>query len=264
MKVKTNGIEINYEIAGDGPWVTLSHSLACNLHMWDEQMAALTKKYKVLRFDTRGHGASSAPATTYTLDQMADDVHGLFAALGIKETHWVGLSMGGMIGETFALKYPDVFKSMVLADTTSRRPPGAEKMWGDRIAIARDKGMDGLIDSTLERWFTAPFRNTRKDVMTRIANDIRATPVAGFAGCSEAISKIDVLDRLQEIKCPVFIIVGEEDHGTPPEMARTIHQNLPGSELLIIPSAAHLSNVEQPDVFTRAIMKFLDRVQQKS
>lgn len=260
MKVKANGIDINYEIAGNGPWVTLSHSLACNLHMWDEQMDALTKKYKVLRFDTRGHGASGAPATTYTLEQMADDVHGLFAALGIKQTHWVGLSMGGMIGETFALKYPDVFKSIVLADTSSRRPPGAEKMWGDRIRIARDKGMDALVDSTLERWFTEPYRNSRKDVMTRIANDIRTTPVAGYAGCSEAIAKIDVLDRLKEIKCPAFIIVGEQDHGTPPEMARAIHQNLPGSELLIIPSAAHLSNVEQPEVFTSALMKFLDRV----
>ena len=260
MKIKANGIDINYEIAGSGPWVTLSHSLACNLHMWDEQMDALTKKYKVLRFDTRGHGASSAPDTTYTLEQMADDVHGLFAALGIKETHWVGLSMGGMIGETFALKYPGIFKSMVLADTTSRRPPGAEKMWGDRIKIAREKGMDGLVASTLERWFTEPYRNSRKDTMARITSDIRSTPVAGFAGCSEAISKIDVLDRLKEIRCPVFIIVGEEDHGTPPEMARAIHQNLPGSDLLIIPSAAHVSNIEQPEIFTSALMKFLDRV----
>ena len=88
MKVKANGIEINYETAGSGPWVTLSHSLACNLHMWDDQMAALTKKYQVLRYDTRGHGASSAPAGAYTLEQMADDAQGLFAALGIKQTHW--------------------------------------------------------------------------------------------------------------------------------------------------------------------------------
>ena len=257
MKVKTNGIEINYEIAGSGPWVTLSHSLACNLHMWDEQMDTLTKKFKVLRFDTRGHGASSAPDVEYTLEQMADDVHGLFASLGIKQTHWVGLSMGGMIGETYALKYPGVFTSLVLADTTSRRPPGAEQMWGDRIKIAREKGMDALIDSTLERWFTEPYRKSRKDVMARIGNDIRTTPVAGYAGCSLAISKIDVLDRLKEIKCPTFIIVGEEDHGTPPEMARAIHQNLPGSKLLIIPSAAHLSSIEQHEAFTAALMGFL-------
>ena len=200
MKVQTNGIEINYEISGSGPWVTLSHSLACNLHMWDDQMAALTSKYQVLRFDTRGHGASSAPQGTYTLEQMADDVHGLFKALGITRTHWVGLSMGGMIGQTYALKYPGVFQSLVLADTTSRRPPDAEKMWGDRVRMAREKGMDAMVESTLARWFTESYRNTRKDVMARIGADIRATPVAGFAGSCEAISRVDTQDRLKEIQ----------------------------------------------------------------
>ena len=112
MKIKSNGIDINYEIEGDGPWLTLSHSLCCDLHMWDEQMPALTKQFKVLRFDTRGHGASSAPAGAYTLEQMADDVRGLFDALGIKQTHWCGLSMGGMIGQTFALRHPGYFKTM--------------------------------------------------------------------------------------------------------------------------------------------------------
>ena len=122
MKIKTNGIELNCVIEGEGPWVTMSHSLACNLSMWDEQAKLLVSKgYKVLRFDTRGHGASDAPDVTYTLEQMADDLHGLYAALGIKHSHWIGLSMGGMIGETYALKYPGVFTSMILADTTSRR-----------------------------------------------------------------------------------------------------------------------------------------------
>lgn len=259
MKVKTNGIEINYEIAGDGPWVTLSHSLACNLHMWDDQMAVLTKKYKVLRFDTRGHGQSSAPPGPYTLEQMADDVKGLLDALGIKQTHWMGLSMGGMIGETFALKYPGVFRSIVLADTTARRPPNADQMWGERIRLAQDKGMAALVEGTLARWFTEPYRNARKDVMARIATDIRNTPVAGFVGCCEAIAKIDVLDRLKEIKCPALVMVGDQDHGTPPEMARAIHEHLPGSELLIIQSAAHISNIEQTDVFNKAVLGFLDK-----
>jgi 3-oxoadipate enol-lactonase len=262
MKINTNHIEINYEIEGNtkGPWVTLSHSLACNLHMWDDQMAALTQKHKVLRFDTRGHGLSSAPSGDYTLDQMADDTKGLFDALGIQRTHWVGLSMGGMIGQTFALKYPGVFQSLVLADTTSRRPPNAEQMWGERVAIARAKGMAGVLDSTLARWFTEPYRNTRKDVMVRIGEQILATPIDGFSGACMAISKVNTLDRLKEIKCPVFIIVGEEDHGTPPEMARAIYENLPGSELLIIKSAAHLSNVEQNNEFNRALIRFLARL----
>lgn len=261
MKIKSNGIELNCVIEGDGPWVTMSHSLACNLSMWDPQIQALTQHYKVLRFDTRGHGASSAPAGPYTLEQMADDVHGLFAELGIKRTHWVGLSMGGMIGETYALKYPGMFLSMVLADTTSRRPPNAEQMWDERIAMARDKGMGALVEGTLGRWFTEPYRKAHPEVMKRIGNDIRNTPVPGFAGCCEAIAKIDVLDRLKEIDCPALVMVGDQDHGTPPEMAKQIQANLRGSELLIIESAAHLSNVEQPAVFTRALIDFLGKQQ---
>jgi 3-oxoadipate enol-lactonase len=260
MKIKANGIEIHYEIEGNGPWITLSHSLACNLHMWDPQMPVLTKKFKVLRYDTRGHGQSSAPAGEYTLEQLADDVRGLLTALKIRETHWMGLSMGGMIGQAFALKYPGVFQSVVLADTTSRRPPDAAKMWGERIQNAREKGMGALVESTLGRWFTEPYRNARKDVMERIGNDIRNTPVAGFVGCCHAISKVDFLDRLHEIKCPALVLVGEHDHGTPPDAARAIHQNLKGSELKIIPSAAHLSNVEQTQVFNDAMMAFLNRV----
>lgn len=260
MKIRTNGIESNCVIEGEGPWVTMSHSLACNISMWDEQAQLLVRHgYKVLRFDTRGHGASDAPAEPYTLEQLADDVHGLFEALDIRRTHWVGLSMGGMIGETYALKYPGVFESMVLADTTSRRPPGADEMWGERIRIAQTRGMDALVESTLARWFTEPYRAARPDVMARIGNDIRNTPVAGFAGCCHAISKVDVLDRLPEIQCPVFIMVGEHDHGTPPEMARQIHANLPGSELQVIPSAAHLSNIEQPEIFNRALVEFLEK-----
>jgi 3-oxoadipate enol-lactonase len=168
--------------------------------------------------------------------------------------------MGGMIGETFALKYPGVFRSMVLADTTSRRPPNADQMWGERVTIAQTQGMEALVESTLARWFTEPYRMARPDVMKKIGDDIRATPVPGFAGCCQAIAKIDLLDRLQEIRCPVLIMVGDQDHGTPPEMARAIHANLPGSELLVIEQAAHLSNVEQPEVFNRALGAFLDRV----
>lgn len=260
MKIKTNGIELNYEIEGEGPWLTMSHSLACDLHMWDPQMRVLTNKFKVLRFDTRGHGQSSAPAGDYTLDQLADDVKGLFDALGIRQTHWAGLSMGGMIGQAFALKYPGIFQSMVLADTTSRRPPNAAEMWGERIRIAKEKGMDALVESTLARWFTEPYRNARKDVMERIAKGIRATPVNGFAGCCAAIAKVDFLDRLKEIRIPCLVIVGDQDHGTPPEAAKLIHQNLAGSEFKVITSAAHISNIEQEQVFNETLTDFLDRV----
>ena len=259
MKIKANGIEINYEIAGNGPWVTLSHSLGCDLHMWDEQMDALTRNYRVLRFDTRGHGASSAPDDAYTLEQMADDAHGLLAGLGVKQTHWVGLSMGGMIGQTYALRHPDMFKSMVLADTTCRYPADAAPVWADRIKLAQTGGMEPIADAMLARWFTEPYRKSHPQVMARIGGSVGATPVAGFVGCCHAIPKINLTERLKEIDCPTLVIVGEQDPGTPVEMAREIHAAMPGSELVIIPSAAHLSNVEQPQAFNAALLGFLER-----
>ena len=259
MDIKANGLNVNYEIAGNGPWLTLSHSLACDLHMWDEQMDALTKNYRVLRYDTRGHGRSEAPAGPYTLEELADDVHGLFGALGIRQTHWAGLSMGGMIGQTFALKYPGIFRSMVLADTTSRYPAEAAPVWADRIRTAQTQGMDAIVEGTLARWFTEPYRKSNPPAVARVGASIRATPVAGFVGCCHAIPQIDVTRRLKEITCPTLVIVGEQDPGTPVAMAREIHDATPGSELVIIPSAAHLSNIEQPQAFNAALLGFLAR-----
>jgi len=260
MKISANGIDINYTIEGEGPWLTLSHSLACNLHMWDEEVRRLAKRYKVLRYDTRGHGASSAPAGAYSLDLLADDLHALLAALGVPATHFIGLSMGGMIGQTFALKYPGMFKSLALCDTTSRYPAEAAGLWADRIKTVEAQGMEPLVAPTLERWFTEPFRKMRPDVVEKVAAMIRATPAQGYVGCSHAIPKINLTARLKEIRCPALVIVGENDAGTPVAMAEQIHQALPGSKLVIIPSAAHLSNLEQPDAFNRALGEFLDQI----
>ncbi|MBL8385263.1 MAG: 3-oxoadipate enol-lactonase [Burkholderiales bacterium] len=260
MKAKVNGVEIHYTVEGEGPWLTLSHSLACDISMWDPQMAMLTRAFKVLRFDTRGHGGSETPAGDYTLEQMADDVHGLFAHLGIRRSHWMGLSMGGMIGQAYALKYPGVFESMILADTTSRQPPAGAAMWAERMQTARTRGMEPLVEGTLARWFTEPFRAGHPEVVARIGATIRGTPPAGYAGCCAGISKIDLTDRLKEIRCPTLVVVGEQDMGTPVEASRAIQANLPGAELVIIPSAAHVSNVEQPEIFNIVIRDFLTRV----
>lgn len=260
MKARTNGIELHYTVEGEGPWLVMSHSLACNGHMWDPQLPLLARRFKVLRFDTRGHGQSDAPAGAYTLEALADDVKGLLDALGIRAAHWAGLSMGGMIGQTFALKYPGVLQSLVLADTTSRYPPEAAPIWAERIKIAETRGMEPLVQPTLERWFTAAYRETHPAEVARIADMIRATPVAGYVGCSHAIPRINLTARLAEIKVPALVIVGEQDAGTPPAMAREIHANLPGSELVIIPSAAHLANVEQAAAFDAALVRFYDRI----
>jgi 3-oxoadipate enol-lactonase len=259
MKQSANGIEINYVIEGEGPVVTMSHSLACNLAMWDEQARALQGRYRVLRFDTRGHGQTSAPAGAYTLEQMADDLYALLGGLGITETHVVGLSMGGMIGQVFTLAHPGMVKSLVLCDTTSRYPAAAAPVWQERIRTVLAKGMEPIVEPTLERWFTAPFRARRQDLMERVGAMIRATPPAGYIGCCHALPKIDVTDRLKDLHCPALVIVGEEDAGTPVEMAREIHAALPGAELAILRSASHLSNMEQPEEFTRVLLRFLDK-----
>ena len=259
MKATVNGIETYYEIHGKegAPWLVFSHSLACSVRMWDGQIAAFKDRYRILAYDTRGHGQSAAPKGAYTLEQMADDLHALLQSLKISQCHYVGLSMGGMIGQTFALKYPGVFRSIILCDTTSRYPAAAAPMWQERIRIAESQGMKPLVQPTLERWFTEAFRQGKPDEVAKVAAQIEKTPVPGYAGCCNAIPKIDVTARLKEIKCPALVICGENDPGTPPAMAREIHENLPGSKLVLIPQAAHLSNVEQPEAFNRALADFL-------
>jgi len=228
--------------------------------MWDEEAKRLSKRYKVLRYDTRGHGKSGAPAGAYTLELLADDLHGLLAALGVQSTHFVGLSMGGMIGQTYALKYPGTFKSLALCDTTSRYPADAAGVWVERIKTVEAKGMEPMVAPTLERWFTASYRKSRPEVVETVAAMIRSTPVTGFVGCCHAIPKINLTARLKEIRCPSVVIVGKDDPGTPVAMAEEIHRALPGSKLVVIPAAAHLSNLEQPDAFNRALGDFIDNV----
>jgi 3-oxoadipate enol-lactonase len=259
MKTKVNGIEANYELHGreGAPWLVLSHSLACSVRMWDPQIAALKDRYRILAYDTRGHGGSEAPKGAYTLELLADDLHALLEHLGANNPHFCGLSMGGMIGQTFALKYPGTFKSLTLADTSSRFSAEAAPQWAERIKIVEAKGMAPLVEPTLQRWFTEPFRKSSPAQVAAIGKLIASTPVAGYVGCCHAIPKINLTARLKEIKCPVLVICGDQDPGTPPAMAREIHDNAPGSKLVLIPQAAHLSNLEQPEQFSRALSGFL-------
>lgn len=257
MKVRANGIDIHYEVSGSGPWVMLSHSLFCDGSMWDAQRAALEHHFTVLRFDTRGHGKTDAPPGVYTLAQMADDALGLLDALQVERTHFVGLSMGGMIGQHLALKAPQRIDRLVLADTAGRFPPEAQALWPERIRIAAEEGMAAMVEPTLARWFTAPYRAAHPEVMARIAALINATPVAGFIGCAQAIPRVNTLDRLHELDMPTLVIVGSEDGGTPPTMAREIATAIPGARLEVIPDASHLSNIEQAEVFNRLLLDFL-------
>jgi 3-oxoadipate enol-lactonase len=262
MKIAANGINVNYTLDGPAtaPVVTLSHSLAADLTMWDPQMPALTQKYRVLRYDTRGHGGTDAPAGPYTLEQLAEDARALLQALGIARTHWIGLSMGGMIGQTLALSSPGLFQSLSLCDTSSRIPAEAKPLWQERIKTAETQGMEPLVEPTIGRWFTAPFRDAGKAVVDGIRARIRATNPRGYAGCCGAISQLDLTDKIAAIKVPTLIVVGEEDQGTPVAASRAIQAQITGSQLEIIKSASHLSNLEQPEEFTRIVTTFLARV----
>ena len=257
MKATVNCIETHYELHGreGAPWLVFSHSLACSSRMWEPQVAEFGDRYRVLVYDLRGHGASAAPAGPYSMEQLADDLKGLLDALGIRRTHFVGLSIGGAIGQTFALRHPGIFAGLVLADTNSAQSPQTLAQWEERIRIAESKGLQPLVEPTLERWFTEPFRKSRPEVVKEIGALIASTPVAGYVGCGRAIVGMNLTARLKEIKAPVLAIAGESDVALPG--TRLIHEKIPGSKLVVLREAAHISNLEQPEAFNRALAEFL-------
>ena len=255
--IQANGINISYEVAGEGPWLLFSHSLGCSKAMWQPQFDLLAESFQVVRYDTRGHGQTDAPAGPYSLDMLADDVKGLCDALGIDQCHSIGLSMGGMIGQTVALKYPDLLLSLTLADTTSVYGPAALPFWQTRSQTVLTQGMAALVTPSMERWFTAPFREAEAEFMHEVRQWILDTPAHGYAACCLAIAAIDTTARLNEITIPTLVIVGEDDAATPPAMAEAIHAQIAGSRLVVLPSAAHIASVEQADAFNEALQDFL-------
>ena len=238
-KAKVNGTELNYEVHGKegAPWLVLSHSLACSTRMWDPQIEAFKGTHRILAYDMRGHGASAAPKGPYSLDMLADDVLSLLDFLQVKKSIFCGLSIGGMIGQTLALKAPQRFERMVFADTTHTQPPEALKQWEERIQIAQTKGMAGLADSTMERWFTAPYREKNPPELQKIRKLVETTP------------------RLKEIRMPVLAITGESDGAA--GGTRYIGENIPGAKFVSLAQASHIANVEQAAKFTQALREFL-------
>jgi len=261
MLIEANGIKMNYELSGreGAPVVMLSHSLGSSLIMWNPQLEVLEPHYQVLRYDTRGHGGSSAPSGAYTFEMLGEDVLGLLDALDIEKVHFVGLSMGGMIGQCLALNHPERLGKLVLCDTAALLPEEAQPIWQERIKLAREKGIEAQVGETLERWFTPAFLRQDPPEVKRIREQFLSTPVNGYIGCSEAIRRLNYLERLSEIKMATLIMVGEEDPGTPVAAAEAMQQRIAGSSLVALPSAAHLSNVEQAEAFNRALISFLQK-----
>jgi 3-oxoadipate enol-lactonase len=255
--LRANGIDLRYDVQGHGPWLILSHSLATDLSLWDGQMPVLTPHFRVLRFDTRGHGGSSAPDGPYDFGMLTADVLGLMDALGIDRAHFCGISMGGMIAQHVALAAPGRIDKLVLVSTTSGFPSTTKAIWADRIQAVRAGGMAAQVAPTLERWFTAPYCAAHPEELDRIGRLVRATPPAGYIGSGQAIATLDITERLSALRCPTLVIVGADDVGTPPVMGRRIAERIPGTRFESIPSSSHLCNIQQADAFSRILREFL-------
>jgi len=258
--ISANGISIRYSDEGpkDAPVVVMSHSLSAELAMWDPQAEVLMEDFRVIRYDTRGHGGTDAPVGPYSLEMLADDAVGLLDGLGLSKVHWVGLSMGGMIGQTLGLRAPERLLSLTLADTSAGYPAAASAMWSDRIKAARENGMAAGVEGTMERWFSPGFMASGAPVLDDVRRMIASTPVEGYCGCGAAISNLAVEPRLGEIKLPTLVICGEDDQATPLSMSETIRDGIPGAKLAVLPVARHLANLEDVGGFNAAMMSFLN------
>jgi 3-oxoadipate enol-lactonase len=257
MRANANGISINYQIDGPegAPWLIFSNSLLTNVSMWDDQVAELKKSFRILRYDQRGHGGTQATDGKYSFDILVADVIALMDALAIKRAHLAGISMGGMTALFLAQRHRDRFDRIIACDCGPASTPVSAQQWKERIELAAGKGMEGLADVTIPRWFPPDFVASKAPVLDKVRAMIKATPFKGFAGCAEALSNYDLKPGLPGIDRPTLCIVGTKD-ATLAGM-EAIHAAIPGSKLVKLEGAGHLSNLEQPQAFTKAIQDFL-------
>jgi 3-oxoadipate enol-lactonase len=257
MKTKANGITINYRIDGpdNAPWLVFSNSLATSLAMWDEQADALKDKFRVLRYDQRGHGGSDVPSGRYAYDTLLADALGLLDALGIAKAHFAGLSMGGATALGLAERYPDRFDRIIVCDSPCQSTPQSSQQWEERIAVAQQKGIEALVEPTIARWFPAEIVAKKPPHIDKVRAMIRTTPVDGFIGCAAALAAHDYASAVASIKCPVLFLVGEKD--APAPAMRKLNEKLPGSRYVELAGAGHISNMDRPAEFNRALGEFL-------
>jgi 3-oxoadipate enol-lactonase len=259
-RVKTNGVDTAYRFDGPekGRVVLMSNSLMSNYTMWDWTLPALADKYRVLRYDMRGHGRSGTTPAPYSIPQLADDAIALLDALKIDKVHFVGLSMGGMIGQQLGARYGARVHSLTLCDTASEMPP--RSLWEDRLATAREKGIPGLVDGTLQRWFTAPFAKRAPQDIEKVRGMILGTGVEGYVGCASAVRDMSQTTMLLKIRTPTLVLTGRQDPATTVEQSIVLNRMIDGSQLVVLEDAAHLSNIEQPEAFNRTVRTFIDKV----
>ncbi|TCT12703.1 3-oxoadipate enol-lactonase [Tepidamorphus gemmatus] len=254
--IEADGTRIYHEISGSAgkPWLVLSNSLGTRLEMWDGQAAALADDFRILRYDSRGHGRSDAPAGNYTIERLGRDVLTLLDALGIARARFCGLSMGGMVGMWLGINAPDRLDRLVLCNTGARLGP--PELWSQRIEAVASAGMAAVTDAVIERWFTPEFRAARPDKVAPVRRMLLDTPAAGYAGCCAAIRDMDQREAVTSIRIPTLVIGGSRDPATPASMAEELASSIPGARLSIL-EAAHLSNIEQEEAFNDTVSTFL-------
>jgi 3-oxoadipate enol-lactonase len=257
MKINANGININYQIDGPegAPWIVFSNSLATSAAMWDDQAAALKDSFRVLRYDQRGHGGTEVPAGRYAFDTLLADALGLLDALGIKKAHFAGLSMGGATALGLAERHPDRFDRIIVCDSPCQSTPQSAQQWEDRIVLAKDKGIDALVEPTVSRWFPPETLAKNPPHLDKVRAMFRATPVNGFIGCAAALADHDYASAVASVTHPVLFLVGEKD--APAPAMRKLNEKLAGSRYVELPGAGHISNMDRPAEFNRAVQEFL-------
>ncbi|MDE1181971.1 3-oxoadipate enol-lactonase [Paraburkholderia sp.] len=253
-----NGIELHYRIDGDrhgnAPWLILSNSLGCDLSMWTPQVAALAQKFRVLRYDTRGHGHSEAPKGPYTIEQLTGDVIGLMDHLKIAKANFCGISMGGLTGVGLAARHGDRIERVVLCNTAARI--GSPEVWVPRAARARSEGMLTLSEAVLPRWFTGEFIAREPLVYAFIRDTFVHTDKEGYASNCEAIDAADLRPETGGIKVPALVIGGTHDLAATPAQGKELAASIPGARYVEL-DASHISNIEQADTFTKTVLDFL-------
>lgn len=254
--IDADGCPLNVEIEGrDGaPVLMLSNSLGTNLHMWDAQAPEWAKHFRLLRYDRRGHGKSGAPKGPYTMERLGRDVVAILDALKIDRINWCGLSMGGMVGMWLGANAPERVNRLILSNTNAYYADKAP--WADRIKTVRERGLAAIVGPNMERWFTKGFRESHPDVIKTFTDIFVATNVEGYVGCVEAIRDMDHRPLLPKIKAPTLVIAGRHDPATTLAQGEYIRDNVPGARLAVL-EAAHISNAEQPEVYTKTVLDFL-------
>ncbi|WP_156330470.1 3-oxoadipate enol-lactonase [Bosea vaviloviae] len=245
---------IRFDGPADAPVLMLSNSLGTDLGMWEPQIADWSKHFRVLRYDSRGHGLSVATDRTFGIDQLGRDALAILDHFGIETAHWCGVSKGGMVGQWLATHARDRVGRLVFANTAAHMGP--PELWDGRIKTVRSQGMEAIVPGTLERWFSPAFRQTDAATVAKVSQMLTTTPAIGYATCCAAIRDMDQREAIRGIANPVLVIIGKVDPATPPAAGHLIAEAIPGSRTVEL-DAAHLSNLEQPEAFTRAVLAFL-------